>query len=991
MAMTRRVGQLWAISLMAFAFGCGSGERDKRGLGIFRQDVTTGNPFSVTTNPIVTHDRAHYSSDPAIVVLDGYQQNPSDTPRSVLVMATSTDLVDLPPNNFPMDGTRLYATFGNVLSVPNESPLASTWYEYGPNPGSTAPGPVIDESDFDNWAKDGANQMFAPDIQDVPQSEGPPTLFLYIPDVDNGNTKRIGVATAESPGGVTLYDEFIPRNQDPNDFFKILPGNPLLANNGLPPNNGFAFDPGVFHAQDMLGTPPRLNDGYFMAYGDGIANSEGTLFHKNLSMVQIDAPDMMTGTYLGKIGFSTYQSYSGLDKFMEGPDVHPLTVRPNNSANPGKYYYLVFVSQVEEREDLVNPENTDTSYIGYAMCTPAAFWASPTNCWQFKGWLFRNQHTGRNNHINLATFNGRHYVFFHRVPPVLNTAVGQAISRSREVCVKEIELINNPGQADDGEIRGVKPAANQNIARDFTTLDGLTKGLGKGFIHFRDESTVPPRTPFNPAMPFVAARIRLSGLNPNAVEGLTAETGFRLFYYVDIEPGSNLIPSLSEQTDSNLRLAMPPLKHIGMRTWAVVLEYTFPTSGPINTNVGGLLTLTYDAATSTTNPLFFNRANDFSQPVDVYHSWTTRVGLMSLNDRLIAGETPEIVVPKLIRTDAVDFDNRFTYLTVSTNQLGVGINNQYLVGTAGATPGVQANQQHWILEDASNFPFLSDQDKQNAVRVRSVSAGFYMTANDVTRIDNAHPEFFWLLSQALRPIWDTQIWIKDPVDAAIGRFRIRSAWKPFDSDSQQGFDSNMFMTRDDQRGGNRGLQDVFVQPTNGFPNNIPNDRQKWFIEDVPKSRYFRTAVRDASDRFTYLTVSAAAVNSGINNQYVNTGAPSQEWVFESAADFPLPPGQDPSKAFRLRNVWTGFYMTSNDDPNRNPHFQLLDQALNRSWNTQIWFLEGTGPFQVRSLFSPSGQTLFLTRNVSSSNTGTQGVYVQPQDATNSSRQLWHIE
>jgi hypothetical protein len=887
------------------------------------------------------------------------------------------------------------------VSVPNESPLSTTWYEYGPNPGSPAPGPVIDESDFDNWARDGANQMFAPDIQDVPaQGEGDvPHLFLYIPDVDNGNTKRIGVATASSPGGATLYDEFIPRNQDPNDFFKILPGNPTLGNNGLPPRNGFAFDPGVFHAKDMIADEVR--DGYFMAYGDGILDTDGeTPLHKNLSMVRIDAPDMMTGTYLGKIDFPNFETYSGLDKFMEGPDVHPLTVRPNDRVNPGKRYYLVFVSRVEERDDRMNPENTDTSYIGYATCTPEAFWASPTSCWQFRGWLFRNQHTGHNNHVNLAQFNGRYYVFFHRVPPVLNTFVGQSISRSREVCAKEIELIDNPNQPDDGEIRGVKPAANQDNARDFTTLDGVTKGLGKGFIHFRDESAVPPPSPF-PTLPFVQAKIRLSGLNPAAVENLTSGTGFRLFYYLDIEPGSNLIPSLSEQTDPNLQLAKPPLKHIGMRTWAAVLEYRFPTSGPINTNVGGLLTLTYDSATSSAATLFFNRANDFSQPLGVYNTWTTRIGVMSLEDRLVAGETPEIVVPKVIRTAAVDADNRFTYLTVlNTTTLGIpvpnselnaGINSQHLVGTAGATSNVQANQQQWILEDASNFPFLSDQDKPNAVRVRSASGGFYMTANDITRIDSAHPEFFWLLSQALHPIWDTQIWIKEPVDATRGLFRLRSAWKPFDSDSQQNFNATMFMTRDDTRGGNTGTQDVFVQPSNGFANDIPNDRQKWFIEDVPQSRYLRTNVRDASDRFTYLTVSNPAVNSGINNQYLNTGAPSQEWVFESAADFPIPPEEDASKAFRLRNVLTGFYMTSNNDPNRNPHFQLLDQALDRSWNTQIWFLDGTGPFAVRCLFSPGGQTLFLTRAVNGTNTGTQGVFVQPTDATNSSRQLWNVE
>ena len=66
-----------------------------------------------------------------------------------------------------------------------------------------------------------------------------------------------------------------------------------------------------------------------------------------------------------------------------------------------------------------------------------------------------------------------------------------------------------------------------------------------------------------------------------------------------------------------------------------------------------------------------------------------------------------------------------------------------------------------------------------------------------------------------------------------------------------------------------------------------------------------------------------------------------------------------------------------------------------NWNTQIWIKEDVGPgtFRMRSLFNPDGQPLFLTRNINnpSNNRGAQGVFVQPTDAANATRQIWFIE
>jgi hypothetical protein len=611
------------------------------------------------------------------------------------------------------------------------------------------------------------------------------------------------------------------------------------------------------------------------------------------------------------------------------------------------------------------------------MCTPTEFWNNPTGCWRFKGWLFRNQDTGRNNQVSLAQIQGRTYVFFHRVEPVNNTTVGRGISRARQVCVKEVELVNNPGGTDDGEIRGVKPAANQNIANDFITLDGLTRGITKGFIHFRDE--VRNDT--------TQARVRLTGLNPTSIAGLPARAPFRLFYFLDIEPGTNLTPVLTEQSDAFLQLARPPLRHISQRTWAVVLDYTPPATGTLSTNVGGLLTLRYDTPQFGAQPTF-NKANDFSQPLDTYHTWTSRIALENTTGELLAGERPEIVIPVHVRTAVPDADGLTTFLTVANNTLDTGINNQYL------KTGTLADQQtqQWIMEDARQFPYLSDDDKTRAFRLRSVSAGFYMTGNDVTRIDAQRPEFFFLLSQALRPNWDTQVWVRQPVDATPNLFRIMSAWKPYDSPPD--LDDLMFLTRDNSQGNNRGGQDVFVQPE-VLPEVGEKQRQKWLIDPIPVGVYFRTAVPDADQRFTYLALTSTAVHAGINGQYLNTGTPGQEWVFEPPTGFTLPPGENPANAFRVRNVQTNLYMTSNDDPLRNPHFQLLDQPLNTSWNTQIWMKEatGSGTFRMRTLFNPDNQPLFLTRNITnpSNNRGPQGVFVQPTDATNATRQIWFIE
>jgi len=205
--------------------------------------------------------------------------------------------------------------------------------------------------------------------------------------------------------------------------------------------------------------------------------------------------------------------------------------------------------------------------------------------------------------------------------------------------------------------------------------------------------------------------------------------------------------------------------------------------------------------------------------------------------------------------------------------------------------------------------------------------------------------------------------------------------------------------------GDTNTQDVFVQTASSNP-----DTQKWIAETV-SFKVLRTQHPDKSangGKFTYLTAATVNVDQGINNQYLNTGLDTQQWIIEPVDNFDnfegLPPLNQFEKAaaVRLRNRRTGYYATANDvnkqDAN-NPLFWLLDQQLRttpKKWATQLWIVEklGDGSCQLRNAWissSAPGKQLYLTlNNGKNGDTGTQDVFLQAL-GSNWDTQRWVIE
>lgn len=711
-----------------------------------------GSPFQVTSigqnaNPILNRNViGHYSSDPSVMEV------PDTFGNRVLVMVSSSDLENRSDaSSWPMNKTYLYAV--NNANVGD--PILGTWYDHGP---------VVSESNF-SWSKL-ANQLWAPDIQYYSATND---IWLYIPDRDKSGVFRIGMAHASVSNG--LYsDGGFTVEQAPIS----IPGSP---------NNGTAFDPGVYSDEVQ-----PFNRRTFMTYADReFGNGSGN----NLSIAEL-AADHKSATYLGKIQFTgPLAAYNGLTKYMEGPDIFVMQM-------PGRggrlIYYMVFTSNIESGTD-------DTGYVGYATCTDSAFHANPVNCWQFKGWLFRNMRTGRSNHASLINYGGTHYVFYHTAP---TTCCSPQNSRARQVAVKEFQVIDNQGQPNDGDIVGVTyPTDSQklNDPTQYGTLDGLSTTLQPAFISIKDEDTSTSNATLD----------LTSFVNPSTY--VTLHRGLdRLYYYFDADPGLNAqVTFPSTFPESGFVLDSPPIKHISGNTWAIVLEYNGGDVAP------GQLSSTSLQVRVTGD----TKSNDFSRALGNYVTPTTRLSLFDLNNGFLAGESPNASSDnfKVLRANHVDSLGQFTYLTTSTSDPNVGINNQYVM--------TGSQSQDWYLEQVTDFSNvqglgpMSTTDKQNAYRLRCKWTNLYMTANDVNKGTAAQPTF-WVLSQALHNSpqwWATQIWVKEL--ASDGSMRLRSAWLP-----DVARDTNqlpIYLTLQAATGS--GKQDVFVQL-----GNTSLDRQKWIIE-----------------------------------------------------------------------------------------------------------------------------------------------------------------
>jgi hypothetical protein len=734
----------WSLMGCALALGVGFSS------AALSKPFNSGKSFSVgpatakNSNPILKQSvLGHYSSDPSVVVV------PDSFGNQVMVMVSSSDLVENDAPDWPMNQTFLYA----LRNVGGQDPIVTTWWDHGA---------VFSESSFSAWVPMNKKRLWAPDIQYFSATKD---LWLYLPDQDSSSKFHIGTAHAAVSNG--LYDDAgFKADQTPITLPSI------------------AFDPGVY--SDEVKTNKRT----WLTYADAVFPTA-----KNLSIVELGTDHRTVIWGPRKITFTgTLAAYSGINNFYnEGPDIHSMFVGSR------LYYYLVFNTNVSNVDPV---DNDDTGWIGYAMCSDSAFHQNPDSCWVFKGWIFRNMRTGRSNHVSLVSYGSGHYVFYHVAP---TKCCSPENSRARQVAVKEIQLRNHQGFADDGEIIGVTYPATGAQMEDATlygSLDGLSTTLQPAFISVRDEDRST-----------TSATLDLSNfVNPST--SVTLQRGLdRLYYYIKADPGQNAQVQLTNANQVDLVLDAPPLKHISGDIWAVALAYT-------GGNVAPGATSFVNAQLRITGTI---ESNDFSRAPGNYVTRTTRIQLNHLNTGVLAGESPTNSTNpndawKVLYANHQDGNGQFTYLTTSGTTVNFGINNQYLM--------TGSQLQDWFLEPVTNLSSLQGVgpihpgDAQNAFRFRCKGTNnFYMTSNDVQKGTAANPKF-WVLSQVLNPQWSTQVWIKEDVFGDGTLFRLRSAWMP--DVARNTNQVPIYLTL--QAATATGKQDVYVQPNQGL------DRQQWYIE-----------------------------------------------------------------------------------------------------------------------------------------------------------------
>lgn len=389
-----------------------------------------GQDFTSLSNPIIPNDEnlpvtngdgIRNSSDPTTITFMG-----SDGQTELLFLYTSCDLPARNSGgelaNYPMSTIYCYSS-----EYDYNNPLTE-WYDHGA---------AITESDFD-WAEQGANHLWAPEITYTTTAGGTPdTFYLYVPalqDSDDTNGEdilRIGIATAEN-----AYGPFTGLS----DYLQI--------NNA--PNNGFAYDPSVYRGYLLY------CDNY---YPDG-----------RLQIASMNS-DMTSADYIGPI---TFKSNSTAEPphtsiYMEGPELFSVYY-PDTVSN---MYYLVFAAKVEDDQQ---------EYIGYAMATSSAFDADPQGCWDFQGWIMKdidpNRPTEWTNHATIQKFgrdgnqDWRYYLFYQ---------IGEQDDddKNRRVCVQKINF-----DQDDFRIDGV----SENLSLGHGSSPSLLKSMVLGDEGFKENN-----------------------------------------------------------------------------------------------------------------------------------------------------------------------------------------------------------------------------------------------------------------------------------------------------------------------------------------------------------------------------------------------------------------------------------------------------------------------------------------------------------------------
>ena len=573
---------------------------------------------------------------------------------------------------------------------------------------------------------------------------------------------HIGTASA-GPNASGFYDNFTPfKGNNQFSYFNFTNG---------AGGTGFLIDPGVFQALD--GT-------YYMLYVD---TEKGSVSNGNISMAQIN-DDMVSGLSKGRIGFiPPYNQYSYLTQYLEGPDVSIM-----HTKNGTPYYYLVFTA------------GNNSQLIGYAMASQQSFAANQTTCWDFKGWVFQDLGTG-NNHADFVEFGDKHYIFYHQGFP-------DPGNHRRQVCAKEFELDDN------GEIIGLTRPSNIADINNLTlygSLDGNTKQISKGFVKIRDETI---------------SDQNVSTIHLSTLENITPGDlkHFKLVYYINIEPGANMALEPDGDLPANFKLL--PLRHLGAKIWAAIIECTIPNNSSYVFKSGQFinLDLPFKVHFLGTNGGNSNiKSNDPSQPIGSYTTWTTRIGFFDGNsdparDVPLCGETPAILqnTTKYLRNAMVfNGDADWSYLTLTGNNENWGINNQFLnTGWVSQEWYVKDVDQNTVVQGVTVGPNVVQ-----LVNLWPTQSGnnYYMTCDNTTYPADILGVNYAILNKSLHndaskhPDMLSQFWKKELVQGNC--YRLKSLWTPSGK--------SIYLTR--YQAGN-------ASPTYGKLDLGSDLRQQWFME-----------------------------------------------------------------------------------------------------------------------------------------------------------------
>jgi hypothetical protein len=561
--------------IIALVIGCsisGDGPDDQElgdmnGTKSVRGKITDGTEIELPdkTNPLF---KDRNTSDPVAYVDFDWVEG-----KYVLLLATSSDLgssqnpIPSNHNTYPMNATYLYATADLYGRKPFE-----TWWAYGGDDG------VVQENDY-GWNTDDAKHLWAPELSTYDD------YIIYASAYDEpAGIQRIGISyrNDDYPYG-DPYGEF----EEQAVYFDIKDGS-----GGTPPNDGFAYDPGVFY--------DSINQGRYMVYCSD--------YYSNGRLHLVEMTSDTAGEYLGQIYMNDASGHIDNNTYMEGADIYAF----NHSGSEliDTMYYLVFAAKVKDGEQ---------EYIGYCTATPEEFKSDPVGSWHFQGWIMKQvtPYTNGNetftNQACIAYFEERYYLFYH----IYNEF---APGKGRQVCMQQIWL------DEDGLIQGVRKGNNPDNS--------------SGYGHSEIWTTNEPYMLIGDRAYGENNRVNLEMyINNSNDDVLTysptpALENFKTRYYFNVE--NNKTPVL---TDINTPHCSASLEQVSGSLWAVVLDFNGFTLEPGHAVPEAGDPIAFELKYSDGS--FFDKSNDFSQPGTEGFGNSTNIGFFDSNNEIVAGNIPE--------------------------------------------------------------------------------------------------------------------------------------------------------------------------------------------------------------------------------------------------------------------------------------------------------------------------------------------------------------